>query len=208
MDKKTSDSWTMFSTSAEDVKEMFVSVERATIGGDFLKIGNYPFEPSIAYRQKVFTPDQIDDIDLLAYPLTIRINDELIFLTGAANATLPRKYGSEIRSFAKRNNIKSVERREVWGWILEPFLDTEFTPENDQKATQVLESYGLTTDQVKSLRAEVETQMLKYNFGSMLWEWCHLGTYDVLKAMRPKYNKDEFRDFYQRVMAIALLSPK
>ena len=96
----------------------------------------------------------------------------------------------------------------IWGWILEPFLDTEFTAETDQRLTNLLGSYGLTTDQVKSLRKEVESQMLKYNFDTMLWEWGGFDALDVLKAMRTKYNKTEFKDFYGRVMEIALLTRK
>ncbi|MCL2348888.1 MAG: hypothetical protein FWC50_11595 [Planctomycetaceae bacterium] len=199
-ENQPSDSWTMFSTSEEEVKELFVSSGQITVGDDFLKIENYPFEPSIAFRQTIFRPDQIDDIDFKFCPPVIRINGELIFLTAEKK--------SELERFAKKNNVRMVERQEIWGWILEPFLDTKFTPERDQKVTQVLEGYGLTADKVKSLRAEVEIQMLKYNFDTMLWEWCDLGIYDVLCAMRSKYNKDEFRDFYQRAMTIALLTKK
>ena len=197
---KKNDSWTMFSTSKSEVNELLVSTGQLTIGNDFLKIENYPFEPSIAYRQKIFKTDQIDDIDHSSYPPTIRIDDELIFLT--------REKKNELEEFAKRNNIKTVERPMIWGWILEPFLDTEFTTETDERLTKLLESYGLTTDQVKSLRKEVETQMLKYNFDTMLWEWGGFDASDVLRAMRTKYNKDEFEDFYKRVMKIALITKR
>ena len=197
---KKNDSWTMFSTSKSEVNELLVSTGQLTIGNDFLKIENYPFEPSIAYRQKIFKTDQIDDIDHSSYPPTIRIDDELIFLT--------RENKNELEEFAKRNNIKTVERPMIWGWILEPFLDTEFTTETDERLTKLLESYGLTTDQVKSLRKEVETQMLKYNFDTMLWEWGGFDASDVLRAMRTKYNKDEFEDFYKRVMKIALITKR
>jgi hypothetical protein len=115
---------------------------------------------------------------------------------------------TELENFATKNNIKTVERPMIWEWILEPFLDTEFTPETDQRLTNLLENYGLTVDKVKTLRAEVETQMLKYNFDTMLWEWGGLGASDVLRAMRTKYNKDEFKDFYKRVMTIGLLTKK
>ena len=169
-----------------------------TIGNDFLKIVNYPFEPSIAYRQKTFNSCQIDDIDFKSYPPTIRIKDELIFLT--------REKKSELEKFAIDNNIKIAERPIIWGWILEPFLDTEYTTETDQRLMQILESYGLTTEYVNSLRKEVEKQMLKYNFGTMLWEWVSFDASDVLRAMRTKYNKEAFRNFYKRVMAIALLT--
>lgn len=198
--KKPSDSWTMFSTSKSEVKELLVSTGQLTIGEDFLRIENYPFEPSIAFGQTIFKADQIDDIDCKAYPPTIRVGYDLIFLT--------REKKDELEEFANRNNIKKIERPMIWGWILEPFLDTEFTTETDERLTKLIESYGLTTDKVKSLRSEVETQMLKYNFDTMLWEWGGFDASDVLRAMRTKYNKDEFKDFYRRVMEIALLTKK
>lgn len=198
--KKPSDSWTMFSTSKSEVKELLVSTGQLTIGDDYLKIENYPFEPSIAYGQTIFKTDQIDDIDFQSYPPTFRVGNELIYLTSEKKV--------ELEKFTTNNNIKTIERPMIWGWILEPFLDTEFTAEKDQRLTKLLESYGLTTDQVKSLRAEVEIQMLKYNFDTMLWEWGGFGASDVLRAMRTKYNKDEFKDFYRRVMEIALLTKK
>jgi hypothetical protein len=190
----------MFSTSKSEVKELLVSMGQLTIEDDFLKIENYPFEPSIAYGQTIFKTNQIDDLDFKSYPPTFRVGSELIFLTSEKKI--------ELEEFATKNNIKTVERSWIWNWILEPFLDTEFTNETDQRITKLLESYGLTKDQVKSIRAEVETQMLKYNFDTMLWEWGGFGASDVLRAMRTKYKKDEYEDFYTRVMEIALLTKK
>lgn len=66
----------------------------------------------------------------------------------------------------------------------------------------------MTADQIKSLRTEVETQMLKYNFDTMLWEWCGFNASDVLRAMRTAYKKEAYEDFYKRVMEIALLTKK
>lgn len=71
-----------------------------------------------------------------------------------------------------------------------------------------LGKYGLTAEHIKSLRTEVEIQMMKYNFDTMLWEWVSLSTLDVLRAMRTKYNKEAYADFYKRVMKIALLTEK
>lgn len=198
--KKPSDSWTMFSTSKSEVKELLVSSGQLTIGEDFIKIENYPFEPSTACIQNIFKTNQIDDIDFKSYPPTFRVGNELIFLTSEKKV--------ELEEFARKNNIKTIERPMIWGWILEPFLDTEFTTETDERLTKLLESYGLTKDKVKSLRTEVATQMLKYNFDTMLWEWGGFAALDVLKAMRTKYGNDEFKDFYRRVMEIALLTKK
>lgn len=198
--KKPSDSWTMFSTSKSEAKELLVSIGQLTIGDDFLKIENYPFEPSVAYGQTIFKAHQIDDLDIKSYPPTFRVGEELIFLT--------REKKDELENFAKRNNIKIVERPIIWGWLLEPFLDTDFTPETEERLIKILEDYGLAIEQVKAIRTEVETQMLKYNFDTMLWEWCRLDTLDVLKAMRTKYDKDKYHDFYKRAMKIALLTKK
>lgn len=198
--KKPSISWAMFSTSKLEAKELLVSTGQLTIGDDFLKIENYPFEPSIAFRQNVFKINQIADIDYKSCPPTFRVDNELIYLTTEKKV--------ELEEFAIRNNIKTTERQMIWGWILEPFLDTEFTTETDQRLTKLLENYSLTADQIKYLRAEVETQMLKYNFDTMLWEWGGFDALDVLKAMRTKYNKEEFENFYKRVMVIALLTKK
>ncbi|AYZ15109.1 hypothetical protein EGY05_18430 [Chryseobacterium arthrosphaerae] len=190
----------MFRSSKSEIREFLVSLGQLSFADDSLTIKNYPFEPSIAYRQNTFPSEQIDDIDFTSSPPTCRIGNELLFLNAEQK--------TELEKFAGRNNIKTVKRPMIWEWILEPFLDTEFTPETDQKLTEILAKFGLTAEQVKNLRAEVETQMLKYNFDTMLWEWCGFDASDVLRAMRTKYQKAEFEDFYQRVMEIALLTEK
>lgn len=193
---KTDNSWTMFTTSKEEVSELLVDLGQVTIGQSTITFTDYPFEPSIAFNQATFKPSDIDNIDPTGYPPTIKVGDELLFVSA--------KQKDELIKFAANNNIKTVDRLDIWGWILEPFLDTEFTTETDQRMTSLLENYGLTTDKVKALRAEVETQMLKYNFDTMLWEWGRLGFSDVLKAMRTKYNKEQYYEFYKRAMGIAL----
>ena len=44
--------------------------------------------------------------------------------------------------------------------------------------------------------------MYKYNFDTMLWDWCSLGLADVLQAMRVKLTDEEFKDFYKYAMKI------
>ncbi|MGG7468215.1 DUF7079 family protein [Chryseobacterium arthrosphaerae] len=198
--ENTGNTWVMFRSSKSEIREFLVSLGQLSFADDSLTIKNYPFEPSIAYRQNTFPSEQIDDIDFTSSPPTCRIGNELLFLSAEQK--------TELENFAGRNNTKTVKRPMIWEWILEPFLDTEFTAETDQKLTQILAKFGLTAEQVQNLRAEVETQMLKYNFDTMLWEWCGFDASDVLRAMRTKYQKAEFEDFYQRVMEIALLTEK
>ena len=194
--EKPTDGWTMFSTSKKEVNDLLVSTGQLKIESDYLEIDGYPFQPSIAYGQTKISSDMIDEIDIESYPPTIKVKDELIFLTSEKR--------NELKEFAHRNNIKAIKRPDIWGWILEPFLDTEFTQETDERLTRLLSEYGLTKEIVSSIRKEVKTQMLKYNFDTMLWEWGGLGAEDVLKAMLTKYDEDNFKEFYNKVMKLAL----
>jgi hypothetical protein len=193
---KSDNGWTMFTTSKKEVSELLVDLGQVTIGQNTITFANYPFEPSIAFNQATFKPSDINNIDPTGYPPTIKVGDELLFVNA--------KQKDELIKFVADNNIETVDRPDIWNWVLEPFLDTEFTTETDQRMTNLLENYGFTADKVKSLRAEVETQMLKYNFDTMLWEWGGLGISDVLRAMRTKYDKEQYREFYKRAMKIAL----
>ncbi len=194
--EKPTGSWTMFSTSKKEVNDLLVSSGQLRIERDYIQIDDYPFQPSIAYGQTRILVDTIDEIDIESYPPTIKVKDELIFLTSEKR--------DELKEFARRNDLKIVKRPDIWGWILEPFLDTEFTKETDERLTRLLNEYGLTEEIVNSIRKEVKTQMLKYNFDTMLWEWGGLGAEDVLKAMRTKYNEEDFKEFYDKVMKLAL----
>src|SRR5690606_30224193 len=143
------------SPSAATARVMLVSIGELTVGNDFLNIEGYPFEPSIAYRQPIIKANEIDEIDSLSYPPTIKVGNELIFLT--------REKVKELEAFALRNHIDIVPRPAIWSWILEPFLDSEYTPEAEEKAMEFLGNFGLTAEQIKSLRSEVEAQMISYN---------------------------------------------
>jgi len=182
-------------TPEDELNALLAPTGDLIVGDDFLEIKNYLFEPSVAYTQALFPATAIDNMDLTAHPPTIRIGDELIFLTAELKP--------ELEAFAKRNGIKTVSREPVWEWILEPFLDTEFTLANEERLEHLLAAHKLDPGLVRDIRAEVETQMIKYNFDTMLWSWSGLGACDVLRAMRTVYDRDVFRLFYRRVMVIA-----
>lgn len=102
----------------------------------------------------------------------------------------------------EKHNIKLAKHSWNWDWILEPYLDTEFTKENQVRVMKRLNENGIEKLEVNKIRREVGAQMYKYNFDTMLWDWCSLGFVDVLSAMRVKYNKEQFRDFYKRALEI------
>jgi len=183
--------------SKQERLDLLISLGEINIGSDFIQIFNYPFVPSIAFYQTHFKATEIKDIDLDASPPTMQVGSELIFLTAEKR--------EEIGKFAILHNIKMIARPDLWGGILEPFLDNEFTPARDNELMIWFVSFGLNSETVISLRNEVKSQMIKYNFDTNLWEWVNLGLADVLRAMRVKYSNEDFNDFYARAMNVSLM---
>lgn len=192
--------FTPFTTPREEIEQFAGSLGEIVITLNEITVNNYLFKPSTAYKQTTFTAKEIINIDLTATPPTIRIGNELIFASAVQL--------KELKAFASTHHIPIVNRTDIWSWILEPFLDTEYTPATDQILTRKLDERGLTTEFIYALRQEVKMQMLKYNFDTILWEWVSLGMTDVLKAMKPIYTAEQFEVFYHRAMAIALVEDK
>lgn len=199
--ESTDKEWTMFSSSKEELKEMMVDLGEVTFKDNNIEIKDYPFKPSVLYFNSIIQGSNIHDINLKSRPLTINIsNNELVFIAF--------KHKENLEEFAIKNKIPIIERPRIWEWILEPFLDTEFTNDSKLKVTKNLKEYALNEEVVESLRNEVKIQMYKYNFDTMLWEWISLDACDVLLAIRPKYKEEKFKEFYFRVMKIALSAKK
>ncbi len=200
-DKEESDrslpAWQMFSTTHEEIKEMMRSHNEVTIHADAIMITHCLFRPSAAYPEKLIPAHEIRSIDINGFPPNIRVDNELIYITAEKK--------EDLKLFAAFNNIPVIDRPDVWSWLLEPFLDTEYTAETHQRIIGLLAQYGLDEITITGIRQEVEEQMLRYNFDTTLWEWVHLNLYDVLKAMRTKYDDSAFNIFYKRAMRIALL---
>lgn len=186
----------MEKASPDELKQLLAPTGEVIVGDDHIEIRNYLFEPSVAFGRTTFHAAEIGDLDLTAHPPTMRIDRELIFLTAEKKA--------ELDAFAQRNRVPTVSREPIWDWILEPFLDTEFTRDQEARLESLLALHGLDPGIVGEIRKEVEVQMIKYNFDTMLWAWTGLGACDVLRAMRTAYDRDVFRIFYRRVMAVAL----
>jgi hypothetical protein len=204
MEDTNDDIWTsgfrMFSTSQEEKMLFFEPMGKVNIAADSITISNYLFKPSVANTQTTFTATEIINIDLKSGPPCIRIGDDLIFAAAEQVKALS--------GFAKAHQIPLVRRTDVWSWILEPFLDTDYKETTDQLLTLRLNEWGLAPEFVFALRQEVKMQMLKYNFDTILWEWVSLSLTDVLRAMRTEYDAAQFHDFYKRAMAIALMEDK
>lgn len=179
-----------------EIKRMFCGIGYSIIYENSIKVLYYPFEPSKIYPEKELKSNEISAICLNSAPPFVKYQNDLIFISA--------EYKIELESFAKSNKIPLFESPNNWDYILEPFLDTEFTKENQEKNRLYLLNNGFDKDEILNLRKEVSGQMIKYNFDSMLWDWCNLGLICVLSAMRTKYNEKRYAEFYWRAMEIEL----
>lgn len=159
-----------------------------------IRITKYPFEPSTVYPEKLIRVEEIDEMHPDTFPPTIRLKNELIFISGEKLDAL--------KSFAAVHALKMTTRASNWGYITEPFLDSEFDEMQQKASMELLPKNGIAPEETAKLRAAIGDQMYKYNFDTMLWEWVNLGLYDVLLAMRPALDKNAFHTFYWQAMEI------
>lgn len=187
------------SRNAITAKRLLCGIGTSSIGESSIEISDYPFEPSVVYPSASIAAHEIDAISLEFGVCKVYVKDDIVFVSAEKK--------KELELFAKVHNLKLIPYSWNWDWLLEPYLDTEFTKENEQRVLERLLENGFTATEIDAIRAEVKKQMYAYNFDTMLWDWCSLSLSDVLSAMRAKYNKVQFRDFYSRALEIEKRSP-
>ncbi len=116
---------------------------------------------------------------------------------------VPAPQAPELAAFATKHRLPFVRRADVWAALLEPFLDTQHSPEFEQGTLRFLSEQGLTEEEVAGLRNRVGARMLSLT--AVTWEWVYYGLFDVLEAMRPRLFPAgrRFATFYDEAMAIA-----
>ena len=179
-----------------NTKKLLCGIGESEIRESEIVITKYPFEPSIAYPTAILSAKDIDCMSVDFTVCKVHVKNDIIFISSELK--------EKLKQFADTNNIRLIPQNWNWDWILEPYLDTEFTKENEQRALERLLENGFTTNEVDTIRAEVKNQMYAYNFDTMLWDWCSLGLSDVLSAMRAKYSKEQFCEFYKRALEIEM----
>lgn len=169
---------------------------------DHIEFRNYPYPPSSLYPCGKLSINEIKEVDPDCAPPEIRIAGEILFI--------PATSKEELREFITKHSIHVVKRIDIWDLLLDPFLDTEFTPEDQERTLRTLEGNGVSRNESEEIREFVADAMEAYNFSSMLWEWVHLGLFDVLEAFRGVLSGSrhelaphQYEEFYWRAMEIA-----
>ncbi|GAA0732921.1 hypothetical protein GCM10009430_46560 [Aquimarina litoralis] len=173
---------------------LFSGIGVSEINEKDIWVYNYPFEPSFAYPEKRISAKDIVSICIAFGTARVILKEDIIFIAAEKK--------DDLKTFAHKNNIPLSAYSWNWDWILEPYLDTELTEEYQQQVQVLLLENGFSLNEVQMIRKEVGKQMYRYNFSTMLWEWCSLSLPDVLSAMNALYTKEKFREFYKKALEI------
>ncbi|KEQ25874.1 hypothetical protein [Paenibacillus tyrfis] len=168
-----------------------------------IQFQKYPFQASSIYLNGSVTSEDISEILITRCPPEVRLkSDEVLFVSAVHKGSL--------EMFAKSNKIPIVSRMDTWSFICEEFLDTEFSDKYKEKVDRLLENEGLDRNFVNETRQFLYTPMMAYN--SIMWDWAHLGLYDVLMAIsgqfpygeKVKFTDEAFHDFYWKAMKLVM----
>jgi hypothetical protein len=176
---------------------------KATFDSSGILISQYPFPPASIYPHGLIECSAIRDVDPSAGPLEIRTrNGETLFVSA--------EQSDAFHDWITKSQLAIVRRVDAWHLILEPCLDTEFTPDQHEQTLVVLDNVGISKREVTQIRGSVESAMLAYN--GLHWDWIDLGLYDVLTATRhwigwlPFSHRlfgKRYNDFYWSAMELA-----
>jgi len=179
-------------------------MEKIIIKNEYIEYLSYDLPFTSVYPKGKLYFNQISEYIENFIPPAIRTNkNELIFVN--------EKIKKELKSIFIKNNIEIVKREDLWSYILECFLDTEFTKRTEIYCYEKLKENGINKEKCDGIRKCINNMMISYNFDSCLWDWTYLGLFDLLSAAngilsgaKYKMSKDKYKSFYQEAKKIAL----
>lgn len=143
----------------------------------------------------------IQDADPAATPPEIRAKSGETLFTSAVQR-------QDLERFCQASQVPIRKRPDVWGDLLEPFIDTQLTPQHEAATLGRLHQAGLTDAETGQIRTKVRPLMLAYN--AFHWDWYHLGLADLLDAAATARLPEQLRaglgettSFYASAMGIA-----
>ena len=168
-----------------------------------IRLPDYPYPPASCVATGVVEWSRVTSIDSTALPPEVRTEREILFVPAALRDSLIEA--------SSRHGVADICYVDIWALLLEPFLDTSFTEDDEQRTQQRLLANGVPGEEVARVRSEVSECMRRYNLDSALWDWCHLGLKDVLDAHRGRLagetcrlDEEAFARFYWAAMELAL----
>jgi hypothetical protein len=172
------------SSQLQALRPKLAEVETVLIEPHALRYQSTPSGLFKRARERLIPASTLAEVCCGWWPPTLRTRDgEYLFV--------PATQMHQLADFAQANGVPFVDREDLWTWVLEPFLDTEFSAEDTERVVALLERGGLPRDELRRLRERVEGRMLELT--AVTWEWQHYGLADVLAAMATAPDFDVFR---------------
>jgi hypothetical protein len=172
-----------------------------------IEFPDYPFPPASVHGDPLLRYADIRDVDPSTAPPEVRTRGGETLFVSATHA-------DALRDAVAKVGLRVARRLDVWDLLLEPFLDTTFDAAHQERTLRTLEAVGVSRPETERIRARVGPTMLAYN--GVLWDWVHLGLYDLLSAMRWPFTGEgirnrvlpsHYRSFYWEAMEIAERGP-
>jgi predicted metal-dependent HD superfamily phosphohydrolase len=161
-----------------------------------LFVASYPFAHASVFPGKAAVPAA------RITAIFCSISDAAFVLDGKEIVFLPRQCKPGLDAFASRHCIPSPNIREVWSDLAEPYLDTEYSAEQEARDFQSLTERGYDRKEVRALRRHIAPTMLTATW--FTFEWGLYTTQDVLRAFAIISPQQLTEQFYWNVMEVAL----
>jgi hypothetical protein len=114
----------------------------------------------------------IRDADPTAAPPEIR-------LTTGRTVFITAQLRDELTDALSTAAVSIVRRPDVWGHLLEPYLDTDYDIVKERFESDLLR-WGFTEAETRRIRRRVRIRMLALTL--LTWEWAYYGQSDLLMA--------------------------
>lgn len=176
----------------------------ATITEQGIAWSEYPCLGATVHPRGSVKWSEIVDFDSGGIPPEVRTaSGETLFVPPDQKAGLIERAASA--------GLRDVTRADVWWFLLEPFQDTEFTSQDDERATSNLKREGISARRMEKIRNRVGPPVLSWNCWA--WEWAYLGMYHLLFSLNWDNRSEALsplrrRRLYWWAMAIAELGQR
>jgi hypothetical protein len=148
-------------------------MDKVTFSDKGIQFENYPVTPASIFPDDIILWNEIREADPDCWPPELRLHTgEILFVSAE------KKEAFAVACL--RHNIPLIRRHDVWADLLEPFLDTEFTKDDQQRTIERLVQSGFSENEIQQIRNRVEKTMLTYNY--FAWEWMFFGLFDLFTA--------------------------
>jgi predicted metal-dependent HD superfamily phosphohydrolase len=140
---------------------------------DRIVFKSYPYPVAAVAERPEVAASAIREIRLDRYPPEILLTSgEILFVE--------RRERMSLALFAAINGIETVDRIDIWSLLCEPFIDVEFSRDDQRRTLHQLADAGFLAPEVGAIRQKIKSRMLAYS--ATEWEWVDLSHMDVLNA--------------------------